>query len=101
MQENGVASALAAVARSLGVAKRVYEAAKVRAKPLGVNPGLLLASEKVARVRARQLQQALPQIERERFKTIAVGIGRDPRGVLRLLIGTSNKNGTLPRSLAQ
>lgn len=81
----------------LGVGKRAWQAAKVRAKPLGINPGLLLASEKMARVRARQLQQLLPRIERERFKTIAVGLGKDQRGVLRLVVGTNNKNGTLPR----
>lgn len=42
----------------------------------------------------------LPQIERARYKTIAVGIGKDRRGVLRLVIGTNNPSGALPRSIA-
>lgn len=99
VQQSGVGKLFRELARHLGVGKRAYNAAKARARPLR-NPGLLLTAEKIARVRARQLQQMLPRIERERFKTIAVGIGRDSRGVLRLVIGINNKNGTLPRSLA-
>lgn len=100
LKQNGPGKLFRELARHMGVGRRAYVAATARAKPLNLNPGLLLASEKITRVRARQLQQFLPRIERERFKTIAVAIGRDPQGGLRLVIGTNNKNGTLPRSLA-
>jgi hypothetical protein len=99
VQQSGPGKAAKSFVRILGVGRRAYNAARVRAKPLSLNPGLLLAAEKIARVHARQLQQLLPSIERERFKTIAVGIGRDRQGVLRLVIGTNNRNGTLPASL--
>lgn len=100
VQQSGIGKVFRELARYLGAGKRAYNAARTRARPLRINPGLLLAAEKIARVRARQLQQMLPRIERERYKTIAVAIGRDRQGVLRLVIGTNNKNGTLPRSLA-
>jgi hypothetical protein len=99
LEQNGIGNLLRELVRYLGVGKRAYKAAKERARPLGLNPGLLLASEKIARVRARQLQQLLPPIERERFKTIAVAIGRDPQGSLRLVIGTNNRNSVLPKAL--
>ncbi len=99
LEQNGPGGLFRGLLRSLGVGRRAFQAAKVRAKPLGLNPGLLLAAEKIARVRARQLTQLLPPIERERFKTIAVGIGRDRHGVLRIVIGTNNRNGTLPGAL--
>lgn len=99
LRENGIGGVIRKVGRLLGVGKRAWEAAKQRAKPLRINPGLLLAAEKVARVRARELQNLLPQIERERFKTMAVGVGRDPSGRLRVVIGTNNPNGNLPRAV--
>jgi hypothetical protein len=99
VEQNGISGALRGIGRFLGIGKRAYNAAKERAKPLKIPTGLLLASEKVARVRARDLQNLLPPIERERFKTMAVGVGRDPSGRLRVVIGCNNPNGVLPASV--
>lgn len=99
VEENGLGGVVRVVGRVLGVGKKAWQAAKARARPLGIPTGMLLAAEKVARVRARQLTELLPQIERERFKTMAVGVGKAPDGSYRVIIGTNNPNGVLPAAV--
>jgi len=86
------------VGRALGVGKKAWQAAKARAKPLGVPTGLLLAAEKAARYQSRDLQRKLTTVE-QRYKTVAVGVGKAPDGKFRLVVGSSDPNGLYPASI--
>lgn len=82
-----------------GIGKEAYQAARKRAEMVGMSVRLLLGAEKFAASRVNQIaKEGLDEAARKR-KTIAVGIGRDSKGIYRVVVGTSDDYGYMRPAL--
>lgn len=94
--QNGIAGEFVetVVRKIFGLGKAAYQAAKDRAEMVGLSVRLLLGAERFAAGRVGELWKLVPQSER-RYKTLAVGVGKNNKGELRVVVGTSEKYGIL------
>lgn len=94
VKQMGVPIPTRLIRKAYGIGAAAASRARAYAKRLGIGVELLLSSQRFAATRVSELQKALPAASRGRV-TMAVGIGKDSAGRLRIVVGTSARGGSL------
>ena len=92
VEQNGPRPPVAAIRKLFGVSSAAFTKAEKAAKRLGVPTEALLAGQKVTASLVDDMAKALPGATRRRV-TLAVGVGKDSKGRLKIIAGSSETNG--------
>ena len=97
---NGPRIPVSAIRKLFGLSSAAFDRAAKFAKRLGIRVEVLLATQKTSAKLAKELAGKLDEPTRRRI-TLAVGVGKDARGRLKLIVGSSERNGYMRPGVKQ
>jgi len=98
--QNGPRIPVSAIRRLFGLTSAAFERAAKFAKRFGIRVEVLLATQKTSAKLVKELAGKLDEPTRRRI-TLAVGVGKDAQGRLKLIVGSSERNGYMRPGVRQ